>query len=164
MKRALNLLAVAVGVAITAAMFTYGISRASDAEKMVGVVASPGTMALEVSDQVGTRGKVMVDMVKVPDRSWIVVYLAGMGGMPGTFIGAKNIPQGESRDVAVLVGEDIELTEKVLVTVQADRGIRGRFEFDGDRFEASPDKPYYIGQKEFSRWIAVRFSTSGNTF
>jgi len=52
----------------------------------------------------------------------------------------------------------VRLTEKVLVVLQADRGVRGSFEYDAARFESSPDKPYYVGGSEVSVLVLVRFN------
>jgi len=42
--------------------------------------------------------------------------------------------------------------------LQADRGVRGSFEYDAARFESSPDKPYYVGGSEVSVLVLVRFN------
>jgi hypothetical protein len=39
----------------------------------------------------------------------------------------------------------VRLNQELVVTLHADRGVRGRFEFDPARFDASPDKPYSVG-------------------
>ncbi len=148
MKRFLNIVGVVVGVLFTLSMTVYAFAHASDAGKMVGVVATAKNASLEVMDQPGAKGSIVVRGVNAPGPSWIAVHLDD-NGMPGQRIGLQAIPAGESKDVAVKI-DDVTLTDKLIVAVHADRGIVGAFEFDKDKFDASPDKPYFVGGMELA--------------
>jgi hypothetical protein len=148
MKRFLNIVGVVIGVLFTLTMTVYAFANASDAGKMVGVVTTAKSAAVEVMDQPGAKGSITVRSVRVPGPSWIAVHLDD-NGMPGERIGLQAIPAGESSDVEVEI-DDVALTDKVIVAVHADRGVVGTFEFSKDTFDASPDKPYFVNSMELA--------------
>ena len=162
MKRILNIIGIILGVSLTLGMTVYAFANAGSAGKMVGVVASRSTASLEVMDQPGARGSITVASVKVPGPSWIAVHLDD-NGMPGKRIGLKAIPAGGSRDVLVTI-DDVKLTDKLIVAVHADRGVVGTFEFSTDAFDASPDKPYFVGGMELAMEtkVATPLATAGS--
>jgi hypothetical protein len=148
MKRFLNILGVVLAVLLTSSITVYALANASSASKMTGVVATAKTASVEVMDQPGARSSVMVGSVVVPGPSWIAVHLDDKG-MPGERIGLQAIPAGESSNVEVKI-DDVKLTDKLIVAVHADRGIVGTFEFSKDKFDASPDKPYFVDGMELA--------------
>ena len=134
---------VAAGVAVVVAVTAWGFTNLSRGSVMSGVVTRAGAASVTARDQLGVSDHIVVDSVTAPERSWLVAYRVGMDGMPGALLGYVAIPAGVSHDVRVPIDPGIRLTEFAIISVNADRGVRGRFEFAMDRFEASPDKPYY---------------------
>jgi hypothetical protein len=70
-------------------------------------------------------------------------------------IGLLAIEAGESTGVIVDLDGEIE-TDRLIVAVHGDRGVRGEFEFSMDDFEASPDKPFFVNGEEVATSFAVR--------
>jgi len=151
LKIAISVLAVAAIGGISA--YAYAASRGE--AKMLGVVVAGKNAALEVGDQPGVRANLRVARVLAPADSWVVVHL-DMDGKPGKRVGLAHVAAGESRDVVVELDQRVKLTEKLLVALHADRGVNGAFEFDMDRFEASPDKPYFIDGEELAKAVLAR--------
>jgi hypothetical protein len=143
------LIAVAA-VALTA--WTFAEARAND-YMMVGVVVAAENVALEVEDQVGAENEIAVSRVLAPDDSWIVVHLDD-DGMPGKRVGLLRVAEGESFDLTVPLDEPVT-TPNVIVALHADRGDRGKFEFDMDEFMRSPDKPYFVDFEEVAVVVRV---------
>jgi len=164
MKRFLNIVGVVVGVLFTLSMTVYAFANASSADKMVGVVTTARNASVEVMDQPGAKGSIVIGKVNVPGPSWIAVHLDD-NGMPGKRIGLQAIPAGNSGGVTVKV-DDVTLTDKLIVAVHADRGIVGAFEFSPDKFDISPDKPYFVGGMELAMEVKVAtppFGVKANT-
>lgn len=153
MKRFLNIAGVVLGVALTLGMTVYAFANASKAGEMVGVVTTAKFASLEVMDQPGAKGSIMVAGVKAPGPSWIAVHLDD-NGMPGERVGLQAIPAGESTDVEVKI-DDVKLTDQLIVAVHADHGIVGTLEFSKDNFDASPDKPYFVDGMELAMEVKV---------
>lgn len=172
-KRYFSIAGLVVGLALIAAAVVYGLANASAANTMVGVVTARSHASIEATAQLGATGSVTIAKVVAPDESWVAVYLVDMdvmtggsaagAGMSGRLVGRTHVPAGESLGVAVDLDPGAKLTQDVLVVLQADRGVRGRFEFDAQRFEGSPDKPYYVGAEEISERIQVRFNDMANS-
>lgn len=154
MNRFLRIAGVALGVALTLGIGAIALANSGSAGTMVGVVATAREAALDVKDQPGSKGSIVVGSVTAPGPSWIVVHL-DEGGKPGMRVGVLRIPGGTSTAVRVPI-EPTGMSEKVIVAVHADRGVGGKFEFDMKAFEASPDKPYFVGGTELAREVVVR--------
>lgn len=153
MKRILNIAALSLGILLNLSIVAYGLANVSKAGAMVGVVAAKQNAALEVMDQPGAKGSVRIARVLAPGQSWIAVHLDDKG-MPGKRIGLQTVPQGESKGITVKI-DDVKLTDKLIVALHADRGIVGTFEFSKDKFDASPDKPYFVGGMELAMEASV---------
>jgi hypothetical protein len=144
-------LAAAVVLGLAAVAWSYRAVIATPA--MTGVIVAPGSVSLGVADQSSPAGVLMVGRVKVPGPSWIVVSTLGTPERAAGIVGYAAVPAGESRDVTVtLTGQGIG-TQKLTVTLHADRGIAGRFEFDPGNYDASPDKPYFAAGTAVSRTV-----------
>lgn len=147
--------AVAIG-----AYVLYGSSSAKAAEKPAsmelpkvwGYVTGEEFGQLEVSDQPGVD-TLVVKRVKAPSDAWIVVHLDD-NGMPGDRVGVQHISKGESRDVKVAL-KGIT-SEKVIVAVHADKGEADNFEFDMEDKLGSPDRPFFVNNKELAKVVTVR--------
>jgi hypothetical protein len=155
MNRFLKIAGIVVAVVATVGVSAYAYASSQTEPKMLGVVVAKPNAALEVADQPGSFVSITVDRVLAPGPSWVVVHL-DMDGKPGARVGLMHVDGGENTKVTVVLDSKAELTEKLLVALHADRGVRDRFEFDMDTFETSPDKPYFIDGVELATAIAVR--------
>jgi len=153
MKKFLNITGLVLGILLSLSMTVYAFANASKAGDMVGVVAAKKAAAIEVMDQPGAKGSIMVARVLAPGQSWIAVHLDD-NGMPGDRIGLQAVPVGESTDIEVKI-DDVKLTDKLIVALHADRGIVGTFEFSKDKFDSSPDKPYFVDGMELAMEASV---------
>jgi hypothetical protein len=120
---------------------------------MTGVVVAAVNASFEASQPV-SGGKLVVDRVVAPDGSWVVVHL-DMDGKPGARVGVAHVTAGASTDVVVDLDSKATLTQKLIVALHADRGIRSSFGFDTKHFESSPDKPYFVNGLELAKEIPV---------
>jgi hypothetical protein len=111
---------------------------------MLGVVVAPGNAALQAFDQGSASGELLVDRVLAPGGSWVVVTTPATVDASAAVVGLAHVPAGVSRGVKVPLGPGVRLNQRLVVTLHADRGIPGRFEFDPARFDVSPDKPYSV--------------------
>lgn len=159
--RPAGLAAVAV---LALAAGAFAVMNAPGAGAMLGVVTAPGTASLRVHDQLGASADVVVDEVRAPGESWLVAYRLGMEGMPGALLGRTRVGAGETRQVRIPLDPDIRLTPLAIIVLHADRGVRDRFEFDEARFEASPDKPYYIDGRPVEATVTVAMPENGDSF
>jgi hypothetical protein len=156
MKR-LIVLALLAGLALAALAASGCTMTAEDSdepETMVGLVTAEGSALIEASDQIGAEDSVLIDRVVAPDAAWIVVHLDD-DGAPGMRVGLAAIDEGESTGVIVDLDGEIE-TNRLIVAVHGDRGVKGEFEFSMDDFEASPDKPFFVNGEEVATSFAVR--------
>lgn len=156
MKITLTRAALAAMLAGTVAL--AGCTNPADAEtsddpEVWGYVASANSAQLEIApDQLGTD-ELVVDRVLAPGDAWVVVH-ADDNGKPGVRIGLTRIDKGESTDVTVAL-EDVT-TANVIVAVHADRGTKGKFDFDMMNPTMSPDRPYFVDEKELALVVTVR--------
>jgi hypothetical protein len=154
MKRYLNIIGLALGIMLTLGMTAYAFANVSKAGDMVGVIVAKNAASIEVMDQPGAKDAIRVAKVLAPGQSWIAVHLDD-NGMPGKRIGLQAVPAGESRDIDVKI-DDVKLTDKLIVALHADRGLVGTFEFSKDKFDSSPDKPYFVDGMELAMEVGIR--------
>ena len=157
MKNALPRAAMAVMVtgalALTGCVANPLDAETSDNPDVWGYVAAADGAQLEIeADQLGTD-ELVVDRVLAPGDAWIVVH-ADDNGKPGMRVGLAHVDKGESIDVKVAL-EDVT-TAKVIVAVHADRGEAGEFDFDMMSPTMSPDRPYFVDEKELALVVTVR--------
>jgi hypothetical protein len=155
MSKFLKFAGIALAVIATLGVTAYAYAASQSKPKMLGVVVAEKNAALEVADQPGVGATLVVDRVLAPDASWVVVHL-DMDGKPGKRVGLAHVDAGVSRAIRVQLDPKVEPTEKLLVALHADRGVVGTFEFDMDRFEISPDKPYFVDGMELATAVRVR--------
>jgi hypothetical protein len=155
MNKLLQIAGVVLAVLVVGGVSAYAYAASQGEAKMLGVVVAAKNAALEVKDQPGPGSVLVVDRVVAPGPSWVVVHL-DMDGKPGKRVGLVHVGSGESRIVDVPLDPKAQLTDKLLVALHADRGIVGQFEFDMDKFETSPDKPYFIDGMELATAVAVK--------
>lgn len=155
MNKLLKIAGVVLAVVAVAGVSVYAYAASRGESKMLGVVVAARNAALEVADQPGAGSTLTVDRTLAPGASWVVVHL-DMDGKPGKRVGLAHVDAGESRNVRVELDSSVALTDKVLVALHADRGVAGTFEFDMDKFDASPDKPYFVDGMELATAVRVR--------
>jgi len=105
-----------------------------------GVEVVPNTALMLVDEQPAGRGAITVRYLLLPSPAWISVNLVE-NGLPGKQVGLISRGAGELQQVKVPLKPDIEPGE-IVVTVHADRGTVGAFEFDADDPLGSVDQPY----------------------
>ena len=144
MPRWARITLVVIAAAAVVACAAWAIPAAFEKPAMTGIVASARDVALEAVDQTGPAGVFTVRRVLAPDASWIVITTPPTADAPYAVVGLAHVPAGESRDVRVTLESAVALNQQLVVTLHADRGEPGRFEFDPATFDTSPDKPYYV--------------------
>ncbi len=118
-----------------------------------GYVASADKASIKLAEDQDGAKQLVVDKVVAPGDAWIVVH-ADDNGKPGMRVGLKHISKGESTGVKVTL-KDLT-TPNVIVAVHADRGKAGKFDFDMMNKEMSPDRPYFVNEKELAKVVKVR--------
>ncbi len=106
-----------------------------------GVDVAANTALVMVKDQPAKPDSVRVEYVYLPESSWLVVSRL-VDGLPGESIGAVLRPRGEFQGVEIPLEEPVTAGERLRLTVHADRGVGGRFEYDPSDPLALPDQPY----------------------
>lgn len=154
MKKVRAAILISLAVVLGAGSTLYAFANAPEDGSMGvwGYVADARRADLSVSDQLGVNALV-VDRVEAPGDAWIVVH-ADDDGMPGERVGLVHIDEGVSRDVRVKL-KDVK-TEKVIVAVHADKGTPDTFDFDMEKAEKSPDRPFFVGGAELAKVVMVR--------
>ena len=151
-------MAAVAALALAALALAGCVENPADAEMsenpdVWGYVASADAAQLEITEMQQGATELVVDRVLAPQDAWIVVHLDD-DGKPGMRVGLERIKKGESVDVKVAL-EEVG-TEKVIVAVHADRGERGEFDFDMMAPTMSPDRPYFVDEKELAVMVTVR--------
>lgn len=151
-------IAAVAALALAALALAGCVENPADAEMsenpdVWGYVASADAAQLEITEMQQGATELVVDRVLAPQDAWIVVHLDD-DGKPGMRVGLERIKKGESVDVKVAL-EEVG-TEKVIVAVHADRGERGEFDFDMMAPTMSPDRPYFVNEKELAVMVTVR--------
>jgi len=149
---------VAAGLALgLGALALSACSNSAQAEetssKVWGYVASAKNAQLELDENQQGVDELVVRRVVAPSDAWIVVH-ADEDGKPGMRVGLAHIKKGESTDVKVKLGD--LTTPKVIVAIHADRGTKDKFDFDMMKKEMSPDRPYFVDEKELAKIATVR--------
>lgn len=152
-------LRVALALALSLALIALaGCASPNEAEKsdkpeVWGYVTTEKAAQLEVAeDQLGVD-ELVVARVLAPEDGWVVVH-ADDNGKPGVRVGLKAVDKGESTNVKVEL-EDVT-TAKVIVAVHADRAEDDEFDFDMMAKEMSPDRPFFVNEKELAAVVTVR--------
>lgn len=153
MLRALLAVVVVGALALTGCAATQGEDEAVDKMKVWGYVASADSAQLELAEDQDGVDELVVDRVLTPGDAWIVVH-ADDNGKPGMRVGLARVEKGESTDIKVKLEE--LTTPNVIVAVHADKGKSGEFDFDMMNKEMSPDRPYFVDEKELAKVVKVR--------
>jgi hypothetical protein len=143
MRRWIRVASITIGAAAAVGCAVWAFQTAVGKTAMTGVVVSSRNVALEVADQTGPVGQITVGRVRAPGDSWVVVATPATLDAPSAIVGVAHVGPGEHRGVVVPLEAGVALNQQLVITLHADRGEAGRFEFDESRFDTSPDKPYY---------------------
>jgi len=95
-----------------------------------GVMVRSGDARISVQDQ-DVFDRVTVDQAEAPTDSFVVVQSDWGDGIPAEVIGYKSIPAGKSGELTVEVNTSMGLPPRAFVSLFADRGKRGVFEYSG---------------------------------
>ena len=88
----------------------------------VGVVVRPSDAAIVMSDQHNVIHEVTADSVVAPTDGWLVVQADTGSGVPSVVLGSAWVPKGESKGVRIGLDPKAILTERIFVTLLADKG------------------------------------------
>ncbi|MBN2848658.1 MAG: hypothetical protein JXP72_09475 [Coriobacteriia bacterium] len=117
---------IGVFVAEVALMAVLAFSAQAYPEDVV--IVGPGEAVIEAYDQ-QVWGAFAVARVVTPVDSWVVVRANRGSDVPAELLGATAVPAGESRNVAVAIDRSRELPPSVIVSLVADLGEPGEFEY-----------------------------------
>lgn len=116
-----------------------------------GYVASSERVKLQLmraqSDQL------VLDQVTVPTDAWVVVNI-DQDGAPGRRVALQLLKQGAWKSVTVPVAG--ASNQKVIIALFADKGVRGKFEYDPNQKTKSPDRPYVVDGQAVSISVWMR--------
>lgn len=141
-----------IGAVAVLSFGLVGWGTVASSQEVMGVLATAKTTGIAVSDQPDRDRTVTIDLVRAPKDSFVVVH-QNDGGMPGKRLGYTAIKRGTTRNVVVKLDADVPMTPELLAAVHVDAGVRGKLEFDMEKVDYSPDKPYFVDGKE----VAVVF-------
>jgi len=142
-----------LGATVVLAGCSTASTEKTDMSKVWGYVATADTAQLELDENQNGVDQLVVKRVLAPSDGWIVVH-TDMNGAPGARVGLAPVKKGESVDVKVKL-EDLT-TPNVIVAVHADRGTKGEYDFDMMNKEMSPDRPFFVDEKELAKVVSVR--------
>ena len=154
MKKLLNIIGIVLGILLTLSMTVYAFANVSKAGDMVGVVAAKQAAAIEVMDQPGAKG---IGHGREGTRPGPVVDRRAPGRQRHARASGsafKPCPRARAATCEVKI-DDVTLTDKLIVALHADRGVVGTFEFSKDKFDSSPDKPYFVDGMELAMEASV---------
>lgn len=92
-----------------------------------GIMVGEDDVDIQVEDQ-GVVGAVSVDRILTPVDGWVILR-ADRDGVPGELIGAAPIRAGENRNVGVVIDRSGGYPEGAFVSLLADKGTIGAFEY-----------------------------------
>lgn len=114
----------------------YGAGDLPEQSIMVG----DDDVVIEVQDQ-RVYGAFAISRVVTPVDGWVIVRADRGDGKPAELIGAAPVTAGENTNVAVATGGARNLPQAAFVSVVADRGTIGEFEYT----TGSPDDTFSLG-------------------
>lgn len=118
-----------------------------------GVEAGANNVLILVDDQTIQDGVLKLNYLLLPTPAWVSVNLVE-NGLPGRQVGLVKRPAGEYQQVSVPI--EGGGSRQLLVTVLADRGRRGVFEFTADDPLGSVDQPFKSAGVVVSHLIEVK--------
>jgi hypothetical protein len=89
---------------------------------MAGVVVRSGDASIVMSDQRNVIHDVLVSSVLAPTDGWLVVQADPGNRVPGAILGSMWVPKGRSNGVRIELDSKTTLTDRIFVTLLADKG------------------------------------------
>jgi len=123
--------------------------------KGFGIDLLANSALLLVKDQKVAGRQLTVDYLLVPEASWISVNLLE-DGLPGKQVGLVGRPAGEQQSVIVPLSAPVAPGDDLVVTVHADRGAIGSFDFAANDPMAGSDQPFVAAGVIVSQRIRVK--------
>jgi hypothetical protein len=122
---------VAVAAVIAAELVTFGVIAVRGAGTSVdGIIVGSRSVAIDIAPQTSAWDAFVVKRIVTPIPSWVVVQVReGVNGTPGRILGRRLVPAGTSRDVRFSLDSSKGLVNTFLVTLMADAGKPGVFEY-----------------------------------
>jgi hypothetical protein len=153
MKSKLAVFGIATAALVLAVSTVYAFANAPEKGSMGawGYVASGRDASLAMAERQSGIASITVAHVCVPEPAWIVV---SGDAMSGRTVGLKHINAGTTTGL-ILELDGVE-SKGAIVSVYADRGVPGRFDFDPKAKTTSPDKPFFVNGKELAQTVALR--------
>jgi len=118
-----------------------------------GVDVPPHEISLWAEPQPASGGKVRVEQALAPPGSWIAVHVLE-DGVRGRLLGFTGI-SGEAFEIDVPI-EDPKGATMLAVSLFADKGAGGSFEYSSDAPLSSPDQPLKTGHELVTRPVPVQ--------
>lgn len=119
-----------------------------------GVLEAGHLSSLLAEDQPGVTNNLHVEYARVPGPSWISVRLIE-NGLPTQTVAYMARGKGESFAFDIPIN-GVALTERVMVTLHADTGVIGSYEYDSGDPLGSEDKPFVSAGRAVARTIRVK--------
>jgi hypothetical protein len=113
----------------------YGVDLPAES-----IVVGKDDVVIEVADQ-RVYGAFAIARVVTPVDGWVIVRADGGDGAPAELIGAAPVSAGENTNVAVATDASRVLPRGAFVSIVADRGTLGEFEYT----TGSPDDTFSFG-------------------
>ena len=110
---------------------------------------------IQAADQRIESGVLTVNYLLLPEASWVVVNQVGDDGLPGRQIGLINRQAGESQQLRIPLTVAAP-TGGLVITVFADRGKPGRFEYSAKQPFSSPDRPLVSAGVVLSQQVVAK--------
>ncbi len=118
-----------VAAVIVAEVLLLGTIALGAAGIPSGIAVRASDVSVSVRDQ-SVWDSVVVESVNIPVDGWVVVRAAGSNGQPAAVLGYRAVTAGTSASLAVPVDRTDGLPGAVYVSLAADKGEPGVFEFD----------------------------------
>ena len=103
------------------------------------MITGDDEVAITVRDQ-AVYGAIAVERVVTPVDGWVIVRADHGDGVPGELIGAAPVHRGENLNVPVALDVSRDLPPGAFVSIVADLGARGEFEYT----TGSPDDTFSL--------------------
>ncbi len=106
-----------------------------------GAAVIANRVLVMVNDQRILNRSLVVDYLLAPEPVWIRVSLLE-DGLPGKQLALVRRPLGEQQSIIVPLNQAVEPGDTLVVTIHADKGLAGTFEFDPGNPLSGIDQPF----------------------
>ena len=120
-----------------------------------GAEVAPNSALMMVDDEQALGRRIRLRYLLTPEPSWVSVNLVE-DGLPGAELARVLRPAGESQEIDLVLDRHAPLGSEVVVTLHADRGELGRFEYDASDPLGSRDQPLKSSGVVVSKRVQIR--------